>query len=130
LQRRLASADFCRCLRLAYDEFPDPDAAGLNCEKKREEKSMKYHIEQHGNEVVISFDAMDSQAQVMIEAIGRCRQSARACSSGECMKIADMETCSADGAMAVRLKPHSDATLSMVSLGECLKYQMPKDVRA
>jgi hypothetical protein len=91
---------------------------------------MKYHIEQQGNEVVISFDALDSQAQVMIEAIGRCRQSAWACSAGECMKIADMETCAVGGTMAVRLKPRSDATLSMVSLGECLKYQMPKEVRA
>ncbi len=87
---------------------------------------MKYHIEQQGNEVVISFDALDSQAQVMIEAIGRCRESAGACSSGECMKIADMETCAVDGTMAVRLKPRSDAALSMVSLGECLKYHLPK----
>ena len=31
-----------------------------------------------------------------------------------------------DGTMAVRLKPRSDAALSMVSLGECLKYQLPK----
>ena len=91
---------------------------------------MKYHIEQQGNEVVISFDALDSQAQVMIEAIGRCRQSAWACPSGECMKIADMETCAAGDTLAVRLKPRPDAALSVVSLGECLKYQMPKEVQA
>lgn len=91
---------------------------------------MKYHIEQQGNEVVISFDALDSQAQAMIDAIGRCRQSAWACSSGECMKIADMETCAGDGTMAVRLKPRPDVALSVVSLGECLKYQLPKEVQA
>lgn len=91
---------------------------------------MKYHIEKQGNEVVISFDALDSQAQVMIDAIGRCRQSAWACPSGECMKIGDMETCAAGGTMAVRLKPRADAALSVVSLGECLKYQLPKEVQA
>lgn len=91
---------------------------------------MKYHIEKQGNEVVISFDALDSQAQVMIDTIGRCRQSAWACSSGECMKIADMETCAANGTMAVRLKPRTDAELSVASLGECLKYQLPKEVQA
>ncbi|MDP1982055.1 MAG: hypothetical protein Q8K23_05900 [Sulfuritalea sp.] len=91
---------------------------------------MKYHIEKQGNEVVISFDQRDKQAQLMVDAIGRCRQSAEACPSGECMKIADMETCAAGDALAVRLKPCPDATLSVASLGECLKYQLPKEVPA
>lgn len=90
---------------------------------------MKYHIEQQGNEVVISFDALDSQAQGMIEAIGRCRQSAWACPSGECMKISDMETCAVGGALAVRLKPRADAALRVASIGECLKYQLPKEIQ-
>ena len=90
---------------------------------------MKYHIEKQGDEVVISFDQQDEQAQVMIEAIGRCRQSAWACSSGECMKIADMETRAEGGMLAVRLKPRSDLALSVVSIGECLKYQLPKEIQ-
>lgn len=90
---------------------------------------MKYHIEKQGNEVVVSFDALDSQAQVMIDAIGRCRQSAWACPSGECLKVAGMETCTVEGTMAVRLKPRADASLSVVSLGECLKYQLPKEAQ-
>jgi len=90
---------------------------------------MKYHIEQRGDEVVISFDQLDGQAQATIEAIGRCRQSAWACSSGECMKIAGMETCAEGDAVALRLKPHPDAPLSVVSLGECLKYHLPKDIQ-
>jgi len=89
---------------------------------------MKYHIEKQGNEVVIRFDALDAQAQETIDAIGRCRQSARTCSSGECMKIADMETCAEGGALAVRLKPRPDAALSVASLGECLKYQLPREI--
>ena len=90
---------------------------------------MKYHIEKQGDEVVISFDQQDEQAQVMIEAIGRCRQSAWACSSGECMKIADMETRAEGGTLAVRLKPRADLALSVVSIGECLKYQLPKEIQ-
>ncbi|MFH1869179.1 MAG: hypothetical protein ABIK82_02745 [Pseudomonadota bacterium] len=91
---------------------------------------MKYHIEKQGDEVVISFDQQDEQAQVMIEAIGRCRQSAWACSSGECMKIADMETRAEGGTLAVRLKPRADLALSVVSIGECLKYQLPKEIQS
>ena len=91
---------------------------------------MKYHIEKQGDEVVISFDQQDEQAQAMIEAIGRCRQSAWACPSGECMKIADMETRAAGGTLAVRLKPRADLALSVVSIGECLKYQLPKEIQA
>ena len=89
---------------------------------------MKYHIEKQGDEVVISFDQQDEQAQVMIEAIGRCRQSAWACSSGECMKIADMETCTHGDELAVRLKPRGKSALSVAGVGECLKYQLPREI--
>lgn len=90
---------------------------------------MKYHIEKQEKEVVIRFEQLDGQAQAVIDAIGRCRQSAWACPSGECMKIAMMET-SADGdGLAVRLKPRSDSELSVASLGECLKYQLPKEMQ-
>jgi len=89
---------------------------------------MKYHIAQHDKEVVISFDKLGTEAQVVIDAIGRCRQSAWACASGECMKIAAMETCSEGTTLAVRLKPRADTALSVVSLGECLKYQLPKEM--
>lgn len=90
---------------------------------------MKYHIEQRGDEVVISFDQLDGQPQAMIEAIGRCRQSAWACPTGECMKIADMQTCAEGDAVALRLKPRPDTTLSVASLGECLKYQLPREIQ-
>ena len=90
---------------------------------------MKYHIEKQGNEVVIRFEKLGDQAQAVVAAMGRCRQSAWACPSGECMKIAGMETCAEGDAVALRLKPHPDAPLSVVSLGECLKYHLPKDIQ-
>jgi hypothetical protein len=91
---------------------------------------VKYHIEKQDKEVVIRFEQLGDQAQAVIDAMGRCRQSAWACPSGECMKIADMET-SADGdGLAVRLKPRPDAELSVAGLGECLKYQLPKDTQS
>jgi hypothetical protein len=90
---------------------------------------MKYHIEQQGNEVVIRFEKLGSHAETVVAAMGRCRQSAWACPSGECMKIATMETSGDGDALAVRLKPRSDSQLSVAGLGECLKYQLPKEIQ-
>lgn len=89
---------------------------------------MIYHIEKQDEEVVIRFEQLDGHAEEVIEAMGRCRQSAWACPSGECLKIATMETCANGDALAVRLRPLPDAKLSIASLGECLKYQLPKEI--
>jgi hypothetical protein len=90
---------------------------------------VKYHIEKQETGVVIRFEQLGGQAQAVIEAISRCRQSAWACPSGECMKIAQMETHAEGDVLAVSLKPRLDAELSMASLGECLKYQLPKEIQ-
>jgi len=90
---------------------------------------MKYHIEQQGKDVVIRFEKLGNQAEAVVAAMGRCRQSAWACPSGECMKIASMETSGDGEALAVKLKPRGDSELSVASLGECLKYQLPKDIQ-
>lgn len=91
---------------------------------------MKYHIEKQDKEVVIRFEQLGGDAQLVIDAIGRCRESAWACPSGECMKIAHMETAADGDGLAVRLRPRSDSELSVASLGECLKYQLPKELQA
>jgi hypothetical protein len=90
---------------------------------------MKYHIEKQGKEVVIHFEQLGSHAQTVIDAMSRCRQSAWACPSGECMKIDDMETRTDADGLAVRLKPRPDSELSVAGLGECLKYQLPKEIQ-
>lgn len=89
---------------------------------------MKYHIARHGEEVVISFEQLDGQAQSVIDAIGRCRVGAAACPAAECTKIDGMETCGEGDALAIRLKPRADSQLNVASLGECLKYHLPKDI--
>lgn len=89
---------------------------------------MKYHIEQQDAEVVIHFEQLGGKAREVIEAVSRCRQSAWACPSGECLKIAQMETCADGDTLAVRLKPRANAELSLSSLGECLEYQLPKEI--
>ena len=90
---------------------------------------MKYRIEKQSDEIVISFEELGGDAQAVIDAIGRCRSSAWTCASGECMKIGGMETCSGGGALAVRLKPRPDVELDVAGLGECLKYQLPREFR-
>lgn len=89
---------------------------------------MKYHLTKQGDEVVISFEEIDGNAQAVIDAMGRCRASAWACPSAECTKIGVMETCAEGNALAVRLKPRDQSELSVVSLGECLKYHLPKAI--
>lgn len=89
---------------------------------------MKYHIAKQGDEVVISFEQLEGQAQAVIDAIGRCRAGARACPSAECSKIGGMEACAQGDAFALRLKPRDASKLSVASLGECLKYHLPKGI--
>lgn len=89
---------------------------------------MKFKIEKQDKDVIVRFEHLGGQVQEVIEAIGRCRQSAWACSSGECMKIASMDT-SADGeVLSVRLRPRADTEFSVASLDECLQYQLPKEI--
>lgn len=89
---------------------------------------MKYHLAKQGDEVVISFEQLDGQAQAVIDAIGRCRSRAGGCPSAECTKIGSMETCAQGDALALRLKPRNESNLSVASLGECLKYHLPKEI--
>lgn len=91
---------------------------------------MKYHIEKQGSGIIIRFEQLDGQAQAVIDAIGRCRQSAWACPSGECTRVGLMETCADGDGLAVSLKPHPDGDLNIASIGECLKYQLPKEIQA
>lgn len=85
---------------------------------------MKYQIEKQGDDVVIRFERVGGNAQAVIDAIGRCRVSALACTSGECAKIGNMAPCGDDGSLALRLRPRSDLSLDVATLGECLKYQL------
>ena len=87
---------------------------------------MKYQIEQQGHKVVIHFAELDGQEQTVIEAIRRCRQSAWACPSGECMQIAELETNSDQQGVCITMTPRPDVELNLASIRECLAYQLPK----
>lgn len=90
---------------------------------------MRYQIEKQGEEIVIRFDEVGGSAQAVMDAIGRCRLSAWSCASGECMKIDQMASCAEQGQLALRLKPRADLALDVASLGECLKYQLPRHIK-
>lgn len=96
------------------------------CKKNYAGGAMKYQIEKQGEEILISFQEVGGNAEAVIEAIGRCRLNAWSCASGECMKIDDIAKCAENGRLALRLKPRADLSLDVASLGECLKYQLPK----
>ena len=89
---------------------------------------MKYRIEKQGDDVVISFEEVGGEAQQVVAAISRCRQSAWACTTGECMKIGDMRAQGEGVELAVRLRARDGQALDVAALGECLKYQLPKQM--
>ncbi len=91
---------------------------------------MRYQIEKQGDEIVIRFEDVGGNAQAVIDAIGRCRVNSWECSSGECAKIDSMASCGERGLLALRLRPRSDLSLDVATLGECLKYQLPEHLGA
>jgi hypothetical protein len=92
--------------------------------------AMRYQIEKQGDEIVIRFEDVGGNAQAVIDAIGRCRVNSWECSSGECAKIDSMASCGERGLLALRLRPRSDLSLDVATLGECLKYQLPEHLGA
>lgn len=89
---------------------------------------MKYKIEKRDGDILVRFEDVGGNAQAVMEAIGRCRFHSWECTAGECHKIGSMAPCDENGVLALRLKPRADEELDAASLGECLKYQLPRFV--
>ena len=89
---------------------------------------MKYQIEKQGDDIVITFEDLGGDAQAVVDAIGRCRYGASTCSSGECRKIDNMASCDSRGTLALRLTPRPEQSLDPASIGECLKYHLPRNL--
>lgn len=87
---------------------------------------MKYKIERQGEDILINFEELGGNAEAVIDALGRCSGGGNGCSSRECMKILSMDKCPSEGSLAVRLKPRPDLGLDVASLGECLKFHLPR----
>jgi len=83
---------------------------------------MKYHVEKHGEQVRIEIDGVAGREQAVIDGIRRCRQSAWACQSGECMNIGTMQERAQDGSVYLTLIPRADAQIDPAGIELCLRY--------
>jgi hypothetical protein len=82
---------------------------------------MKYHVEKRGEQVSVEINGVAGQEQAVIDGIRRCRQSAWACQSGECMNIGTMQERAQDGSVFLTLIPRPDAQINPVGIEICLR---------
>ncbi len=82
---------------------------------------MKVHVEKHGEQVSIEINGVAGREQAVIDGIRRCRQSAWACQSGECMNIGTMQERAQDGSVFVTLMPRPDAQINPAGIEICLR---------
>jgi len=83
---------------------------------------MKYRVEKRGEQVSIEIEGVAGREQALIDEIRRCRQSAWACQSGECMNIGTMEERAQDGNVRLTLVPRPGAQINPDGIAVCLRY--------
>ncbi len=91
---------------------------------------MKFHLEKRGAGLSVRIDDVAGLEQVIVEAIGRCRQSAWACPSGECVNIASLQQQAGQGSVTLLLAARPGAELDAAGIEQCLRYMLPHAVRA
>lgn len=85
---------------------------------------MKFQIENAAAGLKICIDDVAGQELAIIERIRRCRQSAWACPSGECMKIGTMEDEAGEGRVLLTLTSRPGEELSATGIEQCLRYML------
>ena len=85
---------------------------------------MSVHIEKSGTGLNVRIDDVAGREQAVLEEIRKCRQSAWACPSGECMNIGTMEERSGDGCVFLTFTPRSGEQLSPSGIEQCLRYML------
>ncbi|KPK05251.1 MAG: hypothetical protein AMJ64_12025 [Betaproteobacteria bacterium SG8_39] len=83
---------------------------------------MKVHVEKQGEQVSIQIEGVAGREQAVIDGIRRCRQSAWACQSGECVNIGSMQEHVEDGSVRLTLVPGPDAQINPAGIEICLRY--------
>lgn len=92
--------------------------------------TMKLRIEKRDTGLEVRIDDMAGQERALIDAIHRCRQSAWACSSGECMNIESIAGRVADGCAFLTLTARPGIELNPSGIEQCLRYMLPQAMKA
>lgn len=91
---------------------------------------MKLRIEKRGTGLEVRIEDIAGHERAVIEAIHRCRQSAWACPSGECMNVESMAERAADGCAFLTLTAKPGIQLSPSGIEQCLRYMLARPVIA
>lgn len=91
---------------------------------------MKFHIENQDAGLRISIEDVAGHEQALVEAIRCCRQSAWACTSGECLNIDAIAERVEAGSVFLTLTPRAGTRLDPSGIEECLRYMLPQAVKA
>lgn len=86
---------------------------------------MKLSIEPRDGGCIVRIDGAHGKQQVLLNAIRRCRQSAWACQSGECVNIESIAEDVDDRGVCLTLKPREGATLNPSGIAACLRTLLP-----
>ena len=87
---------------------------------------MKLRIEKRATGLEVCIDVIAGQERAVIDVINRCRQSAWACTSGECMNIESIAERLADGCAFLTLTARPGVELDPSGIQQCLGYMLPQ----
>lgn len=90
---------------------------------------MRLHIDRQGPALGVRIEEADGQAQGLLEAVRRCRQSAWACRLGDCMKVASITERVDGDTVCLTLTPRPGVELDAVAVGQCLRLVLPAAVQ-
>ena len=91
---------------------------------------MKFRIEKRDTGLDVRIDEVAEQEHALVAAIRRCRQSAWACTSGECMNIESIAERVADGSVFLTLTARPGVELDPSGIEVCLRYMLPQATKA
>ena len=89
---------------------------------------MKIRVESNDAGVTVRIDGVAGQEQVFLDAVRRCRESAWACASGECMNIETMDARPEGASVLLTLTPRPGVRLSAAGIEQCLGYLLAQAV--
>ncbi len=85
---------------------------------------MEIRIENRGAGLSVRIDGVAGRERAVIDAIRRCRQTAWACPSGECLNIESIAERAEGGSVVLTLAARPDAGLDAAGIEQCLRYML------
>lgn len=85
---------------------------------------MRYCITTQGDRINVRIDDVSGHEPAILLQIRRCRESAWACPSGECLNIGSIDERIENGSMVLTLSPRPGAQIDPSGISECIGYML------